>query len=194
VAIRLNGAKIISKLDLNSAYNQLELDPNCRDITVFATHIGFFRYKRLNFAISSAAEEFQKTIEDVVGDIQQNTNLSDDIIVFGKDEDDHDRVLHKVLKRLEENGLTLNTEKSKFRQRALDFFGLNFSEEGVKLSQSKIDALLNAAKPRDVKELKSLTGLVSYSSKFIEDAASLLQPFHDLLKKNAKFIWSQQHS
>jgi hypothetical protein len=158
VAIRLNGAKVISKLDLNSAYNQLELDPNCRDITVFATHLGLFRYKRLNFGISSAAEEFQKTIEGVVGDIQQNANLSDDIIVLGKDEEDHDGVLHKVLKRLEENGLTLNTEKSKFSQKALDFFRLNFSEEGVKLSQSKIDALLNAAEPRDVKELKSLTG------------------------------------
>ena len=194
VAIRLNGAKVISKLDLNSAYNQLELDPNCRDITVFATHLGLFRYKRLNFGISSAAEEFQKTIESVVGDIQQNANLSDDIIVFGKDEEDHDRVLHAVLKRLEENGLTLNTEKSKFKQKALDFFGLNFSEDGVKLSQSKIDALLNATEPRDIKELKSLTGLVSYASKFIQDAASLLQPFHDLLKKNAKFIWSQQHS
>ena len=76
----------------------------------------------------------------------------------------------------------------------MDFFGLNFSEDGVKLSQSKIDALLNATEPRDIKELKSLTGLVSYASKFIQDAASLLQPFHDLLKKNAKFIWSQQHS
>jgi hypothetical protein len=130
----------------------------------------------------------------VVSDIQQNANLSDDIIVFGKDEEDHDRVLHAVLKRLEEYRLTLNTEKSKFKQTALDFFGLNFSEDGVKLSQSKIDALLNATEPRDIKELKSLTGLVSFASKFIQDAASLLQPFHDLLKKNAKFVWSQQHS
>ena len=59
IAIELNGAKFISKLDLKSAYNQLELDPDCRDITVFSTHLGLFRYKRLNFGISSAAEIFQ---------------------------------------------------------------------------------------------------------------------------------------
>ena len=194
VAIRLNGAKIISKLDLRSAYNQLELHPESRDITVFSTHMGLFRYKRLNFGIASAAEEFQKTIEGVVGNISQCENLSDDIVVYGVDNEDHDKVLHKVLQCLETNGLTLNTDKSKFRQTSLDFFGLNFSKDGIKLSQSKIDALLKAEDPQDVKELKSLNGLISYASKYIKDAATLLAPFQDLLKKNAKFIWTEKHS
>ncbi len=117
LATELNGAIIISKLDLRSAYNQLELDPDCRDITVFSTHVGLYRYKRLNFGISSASEEFQKTIESIISNIPKVRNISDDIIVFGDNEEDHDKNLHQVLQRLEENGLTLNAKKSVFKKK-----------------------------------------------------------------------------
>jgi hypothetical protein len=83
IALELNEAKIISKLDLKAAYNQLELHPDNRDITVFSTHIGVFRYKRLNFGIKSASEIFQKRIESVIQGISNCHNISDDIIVFG---------------------------------------------------------------------------------------------------------------
>ena len=48
ISTELNGAKIISKLDIRSAYNQLELHPDSRDITVFSAHMGLYSYKRLN--------------------------------------------------------------------------------------------------------------------------------------------------
>ena len=68
-------------------------------------------------------------------------------------------------------------------------FGLHFSKDGVKLTKKKIESLLNAAEPRDVTELKSFCGLINYASKFIKDAATLLTPFHNLLKRNSEFIW-----
>ncbi len=77
---------------------------------------------------------------------------------------------------------------------SLDFFGLNFLKDGIKFIQSKIDALLNAAELRDIKELKSLKRLISYSSKFIKIAATLLSPFHDLMKRNALFKTLNIHS
>ena len=55
IAIDLNGAKFISKFDLIHGYNQLELHPEIRDITVFSTHMGEFRYKRLKFGVKCAS-------------------------------------------------------------------------------------------------------------------------------------------
>ena len=52
----LNGAKVFSKLDLANGFHQLELDAKSRDITTFSTHVGLFRYCRLNFGTSSAPE------------------------------------------------------------------------------------------------------------------------------------------
>ena len=86
--VDLNGATVFSKIDLNQGYHQLELDEDSRSITTFATHIGLFRYKRLSFGINSAAEIFQKSIEDVLQGIDGVRNISDDIIVFGKNQSD----------------------------------------------------------------------------------------------------------
>ena len=45
----LNGSNVFSKMDLKAGYNQLVLEEESRPITTFSTHIGLFRYKRLNF-------------------------------------------------------------------------------------------------------------------------------------------------
>ena len=76
----LNGACIFSKLDLRSGYHQLELAPESRYITTFSTHKGLYRYKRLLFGLSSAAEVFQHTIQNVLSGIPNVKNISDDII------------------------------------------------------------------------------------------------------------------
>ena len=65
----LNGASVFSKLDLNKGYHQLELDPKSRGITTFATHGGLYRYQRLAFGISSAAEIFQYQIQTALAGI-----------------------------------------------------------------------------------------------------------------------------
>ena len=63
VRFELNSAKYFSKLDLSQAYHQLELDPKSRHITTFSTHVGLYRYKRLNYGTNAAAEIFQYTLQ-----------------------------------------------------------------------------------------------------------------------------------
>ena len=77
----LNGAAIFSKLDLNQGYNQLELEQSSRYITTFSTHLGLWRYKRLNIGVSSAAEVFQNAIRETLSGISGAINISDDILV-----------------------------------------------------------------------------------------------------------------
>ena len=44
----VNGAKIFSKLDMNMGFHQLELEAESRNLTTFSTHVGLYRYSRLN--------------------------------------------------------------------------------------------------------------------------------------------------
>ncbi len=92
----LNGAVMFSKLDLNSGYHQLELAPESRYITTFSTHVGLRRYTRLIFSISSAAEVFQNTIQQVLQGIPGVRNFSEDILVYGTTADAHNRSLEAV--------------------------------------------------------------------------------------------------
>ena len=110
----LNGAVKFSKLDLNQGYHQLLLDEDSRYITTFTTHIGLWRYKRLNFGIYFASEIFQNAIWETLGGVPGVLNVSDDILVYGKSPEEHDNILKQVLSRLREKGLTLNKKKCAF--------------------------------------------------------------------------------
>jgi hypothetical protein len=152
----LHGATVFSKIDLRSGYHQLELDPGSRDITTFSTHSGLYRYKRLIFGLSSAAEIFQHTIQELIADIPGSKNVSDDIICFGKDQAEHDRALHATLSRLHTSGLTVNAEKCEFNASSIEFYGYIFSAQGLSPDPKKVQALRDAARPQNASEVRSL--------------------------------------
>lgn len=127
----LNGAVCFTKLDLNAGYHQLELHPDSRYIKIFTTHVGLWRYTCLNFGISSAAERFQNTIQQVLYGIPNVRNKSDDIIVYGKTRDKHNTSLQAVFERLREKNLTLNKDKCEYRFfRTCVFRQRNFCRSG----------------------------------------------------------------
>ena len=93
----LNGAQVFSHLDMNYGYHQLELDENSGDITTFSTHIGFYRYKKLNYGTKSAGDIFQNSIkEELTQYIPGVINISDDILVTRKVQQEHDQRLKSI--------------------------------------------------------------------------------------------------
>ena len=100
VILDLNGATIFSKVDPKSGYHQLVLSEDSRNITAFLTHMGLYRYKRLGFGINAAPEKFQEMIQTAISDLPNCKNISDDIIIYGKNRQEHDVAQHKLLQRL----------------------------------------------------------------------------------------------
>ena len=96
----MNGSKVFSKLDLKWGYHQLELHPESREITTFATPDGLFRYKRLLFGVCSASEQYQYEIASALAGIEGVENISDDIVVHGPGTETHNRRLHQTIERL----------------------------------------------------------------------------------------------
>ena len=89
-------------LDLNGAYHQLELDSESRYITTFSTHLGLYRYTRLNYGTNAAAELFQNTLQQHLQGIDSVKNIAGDILIFGRTRKEHDQALDKCLTRLTE--------------------------------------------------------------------------------------------
>ena len=63
LTMELSGVRYFSKMDLQTAYHQLELKPESRYITTFSTHEGLYQYSRLNYGTNSAAEIFQTILQ-----------------------------------------------------------------------------------------------------------------------------------
>ena len=190
---KLNGATVFSKLDLRAGYHQLVLTPESRYITTFATHVGLFRYARLNFGTNSASEIFQKVISDQIHNIPGSFNISDDVIVFGVTQADHDRALQAVFQKFSEVGLTLNKKKCEFNKKSLTFFGFVFSAQGVSPDPQKVEAIHNASPPTSTSGVRSFLGMATYCAKFIPNFSDVSLPLRELTRKDTPFQWNKEH-
>ena len=188
----LNGSGVFSKLDLRWGFHQIELDPESRDITAFATHDGIFRYKRLSFGVNAAPEKYQHIITQSMAGLQGVANIADDLIVHGRDTEEHDKNLHGVLQRLSEKQLTLNAEKCTFRMSKVVFMGLLLSKHGVGPTKEKVRAVAEASQPQTPSEVRSFLGLVGFSARFIPDFATTADPLRKLARKGEPFVWGEK--
>ena len=188
----LNQSTVFSKLDIKMAYHQLEIDDESREITTFMTHKGMYRYKRLMFGVSCAPEMYNKIISQTLSDLQGVSNIFDDIIVHGRNDEEHDARLDALLFRLQEKGLTLNLEKCQFRMPHVNFMGVILSEHGIGMADTKIQAVADFREPQTVSEVKSFLGLVNFSGRFIPNLASESEPLRKLTRKGVPFVWGHE--
>ena len=100
--------------------------------------------------------------------------------------------MDECLHRIDTHGLTLNFDKCQFLQPKLEFFGLNFSADGVRPDPKKVSALATAAMPTTVSVVRSLLGMANYSSQFIPNFATITEPLRQLTHKGTPFIWTQE--
>ena len=188
----VNGSKVFSKLDLKWGYHQLELSPESREITTFATHSGLYRYKRLLFGVNSASEQYQHEISTVIAGIEGANNISDDIVIHAKDQEEHDRCLNAVLQRLSQSGLTLNPDKCVYNMDKIIFMGMLLSEKGIGPTEGRVKAVTSAREPNNVAEVRSFLGLVNYSSRFIPGFATISEPLRRLTKDKEPFAFGPE--
>lgn len=187
----MNGSKLFSKLDIKQAFHQLKIHEESRNLTTITTHVGLYRYKRLHMGISSASEIFSETIRRILENCPGQLNMTDDILVYGRSEQKHHENLMRVLETLERCGLTLNAEKCEFFRKKIIFFSLSLSEDGIAPTHDRCQALKDIQAPRNVKELRSLLGLIQYSGRFLKDVHSIAEPLRRLTRKDTTWQWTQ---
>lgn len=190
---KLTGAKYFSKLDLKSAYHQLEIQDSSRDLTAFTCHLGQFRYKRMPFGLANAPSAYMKLIFHVLKDCKNTTSYLDDILIFGDTIETHDACLKRTLKTLQDYGFTLNEAKCQYNQTSIQFLGRVLSSDGVSPLPKTLEAILNAPVPHDKQSLRSFLGLINFYRNFIPNAASISSSLYDLLKENVPFSWQDKH-
>ncbi|XP_030747091.1 uncharacterized protein K02A2.6-like [Sitophilus oryzae] len=175
-------AKVFSRLDIRNAFHQLELSENCRYITTFITSKGLYRYKRLMFGITCAPEIFQKTLERILAKCEGTKNFVDDIVIFGQNDEEHDKRLKKTLETLKNNNVLLNDQKCQYRLKKVNFLGHTLTAEGVTPLESYIAGILSFRKPNTIEETQSFLGLINYVGKWIPNLATLTEPFRMFLR------------
>ena len=155
-------------------------------------HKGLYRYKRLNYGISSASELFQRILQQILQDIPNCKNIVDDIIIYADNREDHDKVLKMVLTRLREKNLTLNRSKCEFNKSELKFMGHILSSRGIQIDESKVKAIRAAEPPKNTAEALSFLGLITFCAKFIKNYSTVAEPLRKLTRKKVPWEWTSE--
>ncbi|WVZ53292.1 hypothetical protein U9M48_004258 [Paspalum notatum var. saurae] len=106
----------------------------------------------------------------------------DDILIYSKNEKEHEEHLRVVLTRLREHKLYAKFSKCALRLKEVGFLGHILVEKGS-------SGRSNRKRPETVTKIRSFLGLAGYYRRFIKDFSKIAKPMTSLTKKNAKFVW-----
>ena len=182
-----------SKIDLTKAYHTMEVDPDHRKYLCITTHKSLYVYNNLPMGVTDASAKWQKTIEMILNGIDNVIVNQDDIGTTGANDDEHLDTLSQVFTRLEEYGLKANVEKCTFMQPAMTFCGHRITKHGIQQMDDKIQAITDAPRPENQKELSSFLGLVNYYHRFVPNISRILKPLYELTTDGAQWDWNKAH-
>lgn len=186
---------MFSSLDAASGFLQIPLHSESSQLSTFITPFGRYCFRRLLFGIMSAPEIFQRKMSETLQGLQGVSVYMDDIVVYGKDMEEHDLHLQKVLERVESAGLKLNKEKCKLRQEKLNFLGQVVDATGKRSDPAKVRAIRELAAPENIHKLKCILGMVNYLGKYVPNLSTVGQPLYELLQSKTAWTWGPaQHT
>ena len=187
----LAGTSWFSTLDLQSGYWQVEIAEKDKEKTAFGVNGGLWQFNVMPFGLCNAPATFERLMERVLKGLQWKSCLIylDDIIVMGRNFDEHIKNLKDVLQQLSSSGLKLNPKKCSLFQREVKFLGHHVTPEGISTDKEKIQAVRDWPQPRNLHELRSFLGLCTYYRRFVPNFANIAACLHRLTQKGQRFQW-----
>lgn len=189
IVAEIPDAKIFSILDAKSGFHQIKLDEESSLLTTFNTPIGRYRWLRLPFGLKCAPEIFQRIMDQMLEGIEGAFAIVDDILVAGRDQQQHDQILKQVIERATSYNLTLNMEKCRIRQKQVPYVGHLLTSDGLLPDPEKLVAIRNMPIPQNKEDVKRFLGFVTYLGKFIPNLSEVDAPLRALLKTGVSFDW-----
>ena len=187
-------AKIFTTLDLASGFWQIPLDPETKHKSAFITHQGIYQFRKLPFGLMNSPMTFQLAMTQALRGMNWKYALIyvDDILIFSQNFEEHLQHLSQIFQRLREANLKLKPSKCKFATKSVIYLGHVLSKEGVHTDSSKIEAVKSFPIPKSQKEVRGFLGLCNYYRKFVKGFSIIASPLNALLRKEAKFTWSDE--
>ncbi|KFD69273.1 hypothetical protein M514_18422 [Trichuris suis] len=190
---RLSSCSYFSKLDMKSAYWQVNVAPQDRPKTAFVTPDGLYQFKRMPFGLTNAPATFARLIDCVLSQQKWAYCMAylDDVIVFSQSFQQHLERLDSVLKAVKRSGLRLNPPKCVLATHEVECLGHLVDSQGIRTDPSRVKAMADYPPPQNVKELRRFLGLCGYYRRFVRQFAMVARPLTTLLRKSVPWQWGR---
>jgi hypothetical protein len=191
---QMKGASIFPKVDLRSGYHQLNIWESDIPKTAFRTRYGLYDYTVMSFGLTNVPAYFMYLMNKVFMEYLDKfvVVFIDDILIFSKMEEEHEKHLRMVLDRPRSNQLYAKFSKCEFWLTEVTFLGHVISTRGVSVDPSKVKDVLNWVPLMNALEIRSFLGLAGYYRWFIKDFSKIAKPMTRLPEKNMDFNWMKE--
>jgi len=182
---RLSGTKVFSRIDLCSGYYQIRIAEGDEENIACRTRYGSYKFLVMPFGLTNAPATFCTLMNDIFREWLDDFVVVyiNDILIYSSSLEEHEEHLRKVFQRLRENKLYAKLEKCEFGVTEVDFLGHRITQEGLKMDDHKVKAIVDWEPPKSLPSFRSFLGLASYYRKFIKNFAKIIAPLINLLKK-----------
>ncbi|KAD2805347.1 hypothetical protein E3N88_38724 [Mikania micrantha] len=160
----------------------------------FRTRYGHYEFMVMPFGLINARAVFMDLMNRVCKPYLDKFVIVfiDDILIYSKNEKDHEEHLRKMLELLRSEKLYAKLSKCEFWMREVQFLGHIINGQGIQVDPSKIEAVKEWDTPRTPTEIRQFLGLAGYYRRFIENFSKIALPLTTLTQKKVTFEWGEK--
>jgi len=142
------------------------------------------------FGMTNSPATFQGIMNKILRDMINKGKVAafmDDVLIGTEMEEEHDKLVEEVLKRLEENNLYMKPEKCAWKVQKVNFLGVVMAQGKIEIEEDKMAGVLNWPTPKTVRDVRKFLGLANYYRRFVKNFTKLARSLNNLTRKEEKW-------
>lgn len=193
--MKTRNCKYFTTLDINSAFWSIPLRVEDRKKTGFVTQDGHFQWTCLPFGLKTSPAIFQRILCNILRkhNLKDFTeNYIDDILIFSESFEEHIEHIERVLKAIINEGFRLKLKKCTLAAKSIKYLGHIIENNTVRPVKDNLISIKNFPTPKTQKNIRQFLGKINFYHEYIPKSSIRLDPLHKLLRKDEKFVWSEE--
>ena len=190
---KFHGCKVFSIIEMKKGYWMVPLHSESRPLTCMSLNIGRYQWNWLPMGTNITSDVFQKMLDGVFQNVQGITGIADDMIIYGRSQEEHDVCFLNFLSIARKYNLWLNALKLQFQLEEVSFFRHKWNCKGISPDPKKIHVIKQMVFPPDKESMQSFLGMINFLNRYSPQLAKLSTTLRELCRIHPDYKLKSEH-
>ncbi|SJL07242.1 uncharacterized protein ARMOST_10585 [Armillaria ostoyae] len=173
---KLGSAKYFTKIDICWGYNNVRIKKDDEWKAAFRTNHSLFKPMVMFFGLTNSPTMFQWMMNNIFKDLIATGKVTiylNDILIFSKTLEEHQKIIHRILELLRKHKLFLKAEKCEFEVLETEYLRIIISKGSICMDPIKVAGITEWPVPTKKKELQLFLGFTNFYRHFIKGYSNI---------------------